>query len=161
MDSYKRNELFAGLAMLGAGVAYLVMTLNLPRRGFVDAAFVPWVLAVALCLLGALQLWAWRKLPDKRAEPEPESEQAAEPIEYSTVIKSVALVLLYTALMEFVGFPIMTALYLYAQFIVLTPADQKIKHLRYAFIAVLAAVLIYFIFRHGFDLLLPVGLLNF
>lgn len=157
MDSYKRKELFAGVAMLGAGVAYLVMTLNLPRRGFVDAAFVPWVLAVALCLLGALQLWAWRQLPDKPAE----SAEAAEPIEYSTVIKSVALVLLYTALMEFVGFPIMTALYLYAQFIVLTPADQKIKHLQYGFIAVLSAVLIYFIFRHGFDLLLPVGLLNF
>lgn len=157
MDSYKRNELIAGVAMLGAGVAYLVMTLNLPRRGFVDAAFVPWVLAIALCLLGALQLVAWRKLPNKRAEP----EQAAEPIEYSTVIKSVALVLVYTALMEYVGFAIMTVLYLYVQFIVLTPADQKIKHLQYAFIAVVASVLIFYIFRHGFDLLLPVGLLNF
>ncbi|PBJ04082.1 Tripartite tricarboxylate transporter TctB family protein [Pseudomonas ogarae] len=157
MDSYKRNELIAGLAMLGAGIAYLILTMNLPRRGTVDAAFVPWVLAVALCLLGALQLWAWRKLPDKSAEP----AEKPEVIDYSTVIKSLALVLLYTALMEPVGFLVMTALYLYAQFIVLTPADEKVKHLRYALIAVVSAVLIFYIFRHGFDLLLPVGLLDF
>ncbi|WP_434602349.1 tripartite tricarboxylate transporter TctB family protein [Pseudomonas sp. Z1-14] len=157
MDSYKRNELIAGLAMLGAGVAYLILTMNLPRRGTVDAAFVPWVLAVALCLLGALQLWAWRKLPDKSAEP----SEKPEAIDYPTVIKSVALVLLYTALMQPVGFLITTALYLYAQFIVLTPADEKVKHLRYTLIAVVSAVLIFYIFRHGFDLLLPVGLLDF
>ncbi|WP_434570687.1 tripartite tricarboxylate transporter TctB family protein [Pseudomonas sp. Z3-8] len=157
MDSYKRNELIAGLAMLGAGIAYLVLTMNLPRRGTVDAAFVPWVLAVALCLLGALQLWAWRKLPDKGAEP----SEKPEAIDYPTVIKSVALVLLYTALMQPVGFLITTALYLYAQFIVLTPADEKVKHLRYTLIAVVSAVLIFYIFRHGFDLLLPVGLLDF
>ncbi|WHS60362.1 tripartite tricarboxylate transporter TctB family protein [Pseudomonas sp. G2-4] len=157
MDSYKRNELLAGLAMLGAGVAYLVLTLNLPRRGLVDAAFVPWVLAVALCLLGALQLWAWRKLPDKSAEP----TEKPESIDYTTVFKSLALVLIFTALLETVGFVIMTVLYLYAQFIVLTPAEQKVKHLQYALIAVVSAVLIFFIFRHGFDLLLPVGLLDF
>ncbi|WP_339479862.1 MULTISPECIES: tripartite tricarboxylate transporter TctB family protein [unclassified Pseudomonas] len=157
MDSYKRNELIAGVAMLGAGVAYLVLTLNLPRRGLVDAAFVPWVLAVALCLLGALQLWAWRKLPDKSPEP----AQKPESIDYPTVFKSLALVLLFTALLETVGFVIMTVLYLYAQFIVLTPAEQKVKHLQYALIAVVSAVLIFYIFRHGFDLLLPVGLLDF
>ncbi|KKA07953.1 hypothetical protein VP02_10820 [Pseudomonas ogarae] len=157
MDSYKRNELIAGLAMLGAGIAYLVLTLNLPRRGTVDAAFVPWVLAVALCLLGALQLWVWRKLPDKSAEP----VEKPEAIDYPTVIKSMALVLLYTALMVPLGFVITTVLYLYAQFIVLTPADEKVKHLRYALIAVVSAVLIFYIFRHGFDLLLPVGLLDF
>lgn len=157
MDSYKRNELIAGLAMLGAGVAYLVLTMNLPRRGTIDAAFVPWVLAVSLCLLGALQLWMWRKLPDKRAEP----AEKPETIDYPTVFKTLALVLLYTALMEPVGFLITTALYLYVQFIVLTPAEQKVKHLRYALIAVVSAVLIFYIFRHGFDLLLPVGLLDF
>jgi putative tricarboxylic transport membrane protein len=157
MDSYKRNELIAGLAMLGAGVAYLILTMNLPRRGTVDAAFVPWVLAVALCLLGALQLWVWRKLPDKSAEP----LEKPEAIDYPTVIKSMALVLLYTALMQPLGFVITTVLYLYAQFIVLTPADEKVKHLQYVLIAVVSAVLIFYIFRHGFDLLLPVGLLDF
>ncbi|MFL6531842.1 MAG: tripartite tricarboxylate transporter TctB family protein [Pseudomonas sp.] len=157
MDSYKRNELIAGVAMLGAGAAYLVLTMNLPRRGSIDAAFVPWVLAVSLCLLGALQLWMWRKLPDKSVEP----AEKPEAIDYPTVFKTLALVLLYTALMEPVGFVITTVLYLYAQFIVLTPGEQKVKHLQYALIAVVSAVLIFYIFRHGFDLLLPVGLLDF
>ena len=102
-------------------------------------------------------MWMWRKLPDKRAEP----AEKPESIDYPTVFKTLALVLLYTALMEPVGFLITTALYLYVQFIVLTPAEQKVKHLRYALIAVVSAVLIFYIFRHGFDLLLPVGLLDF
>ncbi|WLH12769.1 tripartite tricarboxylate transporter TctB family protein [Pseudomonas hefeiensis] len=160
MDTYKRNELFAGLAMLGAGVAYLLLTANLPRRSFVDAAFVPWILSGALCLLGVLQLLAWRKLPQQRAEPV-EPAEAAESIDYPTVIKSIALVTLFTALLQIVGFVIMTTLYLYAQFIVLTPADQKVKHGLYAVIAVVSAGLIFVIFREGFDLLLPAGLLDF
>ncbi|WP_417695565.1 tripartite tricarboxylate transporter TctB family protein [Pseudomonas sp.] len=160
MDTYKRNELFAGLAMLGAGVAYLLLTANLPRRSFVDAAFVPWILSGALCLLGVLQLLAWRKLPRERAEPV-EPAEAAESIDYPTVIKSIALVTLFTALLEVVGFGIMTTLYLYAQFVVLTPADQKVRHVLYALIAVVSAALIFVIFREGFDLMLPLGLLDF
>ncbi|MGV8843459.1 MAG: tripartite tricarboxylate transporter TctB family protein [Pseudomonas sp.] len=157
MDTYKRNELLIGLAMLGAGLGYLFLTLGLPRRGFIDAAFVPCVLSGALCLLGALQLIAWKKLPNKSAQPTEETD----PIDYPTVFKSLALVLLYIGLLETVGFPIITAVYLYAQFIVLTPSEQKVNHLLYVVIAVVSSSLIFITFRQGFDLLLPAGLMSF
>lgn len=157
MDTYKRNELLIGMAMLAVGLGYLFMTMALPRRGFVDSAFVPYILAIALCLLGTLQLLAGKKLPKNAAK----ADQEKAVIDYLSVIKSFALVIIYVALLEKVGFVIMTALYLYVQFIVLTPLDQKANHLLYTAIAVIASVSIYFLFRQGFDLLLPAGLMNF
>ncbi|WP_313506270.1 tripartite tricarboxylate transporter TctB family protein, partial [Stutzerimonas kunmingensis] len=68
---------------------------------------------------------------------------------------------IYVVLLGPVGFPIMTALYLYLQFIVLTPVDHKVRHLPYAAIAVVTSAVIYLLFREAFDLLLPAGLLNF
>ena len=64
------------------------------------------------------------------------------------------------ALLGPVGFPIMTVVYLYLQFLVLTPVNQKARHLTYLLIAVICSALIFLLFREAFDLLLPAGLLN-
>ena len=62
MDRVKIRELLIGIAMLGAGLAYLSLTMGLPRKAFIDAAFVPYLLAAGMCLLGTLQLLAaWRQ----------------------------------------------------------------------------------------------------
>ena len=45
MDTYKRKELLVGALMLGAGLFYLFLTINLPRKGFIDASTVPYVRA--------------------------------------------------------------------------------------------------------------------
>lgn len=158
MDTYKKKELVVGAVMLCAGLFYLVMTINLPRRGTIDASTVPYVLAVALCLLGALQLLTARKAVRPEATSDDETPSAAA--DYPTVLKTLALIAIYIALLETVGFIIMTILYLFTQFIVVTPHDQKVKYPSYAIIAVIASVAIYFTFRHGFDLMLPAGFLD-
>lgn len=158
MDTYKKKELVVGAVMLCAGLFYLILTMNLPRKGTIDASTVPYVLAVSLCLLGFLQLLGARKAV--RPEADPDEGASSAPADYTTVLKTLALVAIYIALLETVGFLIMTVLYLYAQFIVLTPHDQKVKHLSYAITAVIASIAIYFTFRHGFDLLLPAGFLD-
>lgn len=160
MDSVKRKELVIGIVMLGAGLIYLFLTMNLPRKGFIDAAFVPYVLAAIMCLLGVVQLSASRKLRSDAPRAAPEDGATPAP-DYRTVLKTLGLIIVYIALLETVGFPIMTVLYLYAQFIVLTPIEQKVAHLRYAAIALVASALIFVTFRQGFDLMLPAGFLNF
>ncbi|MBP8277934.1 MAG: tripartite tricarboxylate transporter TctB family protein, partial [Propionivibrio sp.] len=70
------------------------------------------------------------------------------------------LILVYIALMQFVGFPIMTVVYLVAQFTILTPAERKPNFLVYAVIAVLTSALVYLLFRYAFDMMLPVGFLD-
>ncbi|MNE90686.1 hypothetical protein D3C80_1882280 [compost metagenome] len=55
----------------------------------------------------------------------------------------------------------MTAIYLYLQFIVLTPVDHRVNHLAYALIALVTSAITYLLFREAFDLMLPSGLLPF
>ena len=158
MGASKRKELITGGFMLAAGVAYLLATMALPRKSFIDAAFVPYVLAIFMCGLGALQLvFSVRQAPADEAAAQ---EQKGEVSEYLTVIKTLALIAAYIATLEPVGFPIVTAIYLYLQFIVLTPHGQKIGHVTYVVTAILSAIVIYLIFRQGFDLMLPSGILN-
>lgn len=66
----------------------------------------------------------------------------------------------YAAFLEPVGFPIMTVVYLFSQFIVLTPTDKKVSYPMYGAIAIITSAVVYLTFRHAFDMILPVGLLN-
>jgi putative tricarboxylic transport membrane protein len=161
MDTYKRKELLVGALMLGAGLFYLFLTINLPRKGFIDASTVPYVLSVGLCLLGVLQLLAARTATPSAADPDEDAGTGDNsPPDYPTVFKTLALIAVYVALLQKVGFPIMTALYLYVQFIVITPREQKINHISYIIIAVVTSAAIFYLFRQGFDLMLPTGFLK-
>ena len=113
-------------------------------------------LAAGMCILGVLQLLAaWGQAPREDA-----AAAEAGP-DYLTVDKTLGLIVGYIAVLQWLGFPIATVAYLYLQFLVLTPHDHRVSHGRYLLIALCASVFIYVVFRHGFDLLLPAGLLDF
>ncbi len=158
MATSKKKELLIGVAMLGTGLGYLLMTTQLPRHDGIDAAFVPSLLSAMLCLLGVLQLLSVRGLSKAVAEGEGEAPASSD---IKTVVKTLALIVGYIALLNPVGFPIMTAIYLYLQFIVLTPLDHRVNHLVYALIALVTSAITYLLFREAFDLMLPSGLLPF
>lgn len=166
MNTLNKKELIIGLAMLGASLTYLVLAQQLPGHDGVDAATVPKLLAGFLSLLGLMQLVSAFAKPKAAADPaaSPAPAEAEEPtveiVEPKTVIKTLGLILGYMALLGPVGFPIMTVVYLYLQFLVLTPVNQKARHLTYLLIAVICSALIFLLFREAFDLLLPAGLLN-
>ena len=165
MNSPNKKELIIGIAMLAASLAYLVMAQQLPGHAGIDAATVPKLLAGFLSLLGLMQVVSAFARPKAAAEPAgPVPTEAEEPateiVEPKTVIKTLGLILGYMALLGPVGFPIMTVVYLYLQFLVLTPVNQKARHLTYLLIAVICSALIFLLFREPFDLLLPAGLLN-
>lgn len=156
MGHIKKKELTVGAFFLVVGMGYLYLTSQLEHKtfGVVDATFIPYVLAFSMCLLGVVQLWHAYQLSG--------SEQAntRDTSDYLTVWKTLGLIVAYAAFMNTVGFPIMTVVYLFVQFIVLTPANKKPNYSLYGTIAVLTSVIVYMIFRHGFDLVLPVGLLG-
>ncbi|RRV42587.1 tripartite tricarboxylate transporter TctB family protein [Pseudomonas sp. o96-267] len=166
MNTLNKKELIIGIAMLGASLTYLVLAQQLPGHDGVDAATVPKLLAGFLSLLGLMQLVSAFAKPKAAAEPaaSPAPAEAEEPtveiVEPKTVIKTLGLILGYMALLGPVGFPIMTVVYLYLQFLVLTPVNQKARHLTYLLVAVTCSALIFLLFREAFDLLLPAGLLN-
>lgn len=164
MTTANKKELTIGVAMLGASIVYLVMVYRVPGHDGIDAATVPTLLAILLCLLGALQTLSAignRARPAAESDADAPEQTSTSVVEPLTVLKTLGLILIYVVLLGPVGFPIMTALYLYLQFIVLTPVNQKVRHLPYAAIAVVTSAVIYLLFREAFDLLLPAGLLNF
>ena len=165
MATSKKKELLIGDAMLGAGLGYLFLTSALPRHSGVDAAFVPFLLSAMLCLLGALQLvtslTAAQAEPASPAVPSADEETPVSKPDLKTTFKTLALIVGYIALLKPVGFPIMTVIYLYLQFLVLSPIGHKINHIAYALIALISSATIYLLFREAFDLMLPSGLLGF
>ncbi|MGP0170700.1 tripartite tricarboxylate transporter TctB family protein [Pseudomonas sp. NCHU5208] len=165
MSTLNKKELIIGVAMLVASIGYMAMSYQLPGHAGVDAATLPVLLSGLLLLLGVMQVlgaFASKTAVTNEAPSQDDSSETAAPaiVEPRTVFKTLGLILAYMALLGPVGFPIMTALYLYLQFIVLTPVNQKVRHLTYALIAVISSAVIFLLFREAFDLLLPAGLLN-
>lgn len=167
MNTLNKKELIVGIIMLAVSIGYMLMSYQLPGHEGVDAATVPVLLSGLLLVLGMMQLFSAftskaAQSAEVSAQQAEESDEAAAPeiVEPKTVIKTLALILAYMALLGPIGFPIMTALYLYLQFIVLTPVNQNVRHLTYALTAVISSAVIFLLFREAFDLLLPAGLLN-
>lgn len=156
MANKKISEFFLGLIMLFVGLGYLWATANIPRKhDGIDASFMPYVLGSICSLLGVLQLLAAAKL---QARSTTGADNAN--VDYPTVWKTVGLIVGYAALLSWVGFPIMTMVYLIVQFYVLTPVDQKPRWVLYVTVAVVTAAAVYMLFRHAFDLMLPLGWLD-
>ena len=161
MATNKKKELIIGGVMLAVGVIYLIMTTRLPGHKGIDATFVPYLLASMLCILGLIHLVTVFKAPQAVEGGSEESEGPPETVSVRTVCLTLGLIAGYVALLQHVGFMIMTVAYLYLQFLVLTPVTQKANHIAYAVIAIATSVVVYFLFREAFDLMLPAGLLNF
>ena len=158
MSDIKKREFGVGVFFLAVGLGYLYMTSNLPRKQFIDAAFIPYVLGSIMTLLGVLQLWAANKLGGGEAS----GKQVDKP-DYATVLKTLGLIIAYVAFLDSVGFPIMTVVYLFMQFIVLKPIAKKatyLTYLMYGVIAILTSAAVFMTFRYAFDMMLPAGLLN-
>jgi putative tricarboxylic transport membrane protein len=156
----KYNDLILGIIILAFGLIYFLLTQQVPERnvGLVTARFVPNLLSIAMFILGSLQLIAGFSKIKKFTEGPVEGDE--EKVDYSTVVKTLVSIVLYIALIDIVGFLIITAVFLFTQFIVLTPVDKKKNYVQYAVIAVATSVVIYLVFRNGLDLMLPAGILS-
>ncbi|WP_410218046.1 tripartite tricarboxylate transporter TctB family protein [Paracoccus sp. (in: a-proteobacteria)] len=158
------KDVIVGAAMTGAGIAYLSMAAALPRKDGVDAATVPTILAWMMIALGVIELiGALRRHPaqDSGDQTAPTLATATVPPPASSGMLTVGLTLVLIAgfitALRPLGFPIATALYLFLQFLVLTPRSSRPPMGLYAGLAVGCTAVIFAAFRYGFDLLLPAG----
>lgn len=154
-----KQDYIVGAAITAFGVAYLILTANLAipaslRASLVNARFMPYLLGGAMTVLGIAQILVGSMAPA--------SERAAKKkTDHRALLLSAALMVLYVVFIEPAGFIVTSAVYLFAEFWLLTPPDKPRRPLLYLGIAVIGPVLTYFIFRYGFDMLLPVGILTF
>jgi len=156
MRMKKYSELIFGASILAFGIFYFLLTNQLPRKGTVDAAFVPYILSAFMLLLGVLQI----AVGVKASKNFDEKNYKPENLDYLTVLKTIALIVIYIAVLEPIGFLISTILFLFIGFNLLAPAGEKKNQLMNLIIAVLASVIIYYVFRNGLNLMLPQGILR-
>lgn len=158
MLSKSKKELVFGIIVLAAGLIYLAMTVQLPRSGTIDSATVPYIIALVITVLGVLQIISAVRL--SRTDPASNDRQAvagADRPDYRTVAKTAGLIALYVIFLDMFGFPLMSALYLFVQFVVLTPNYLRKNYPVYAIIAVVTSLFVYYLFLYAFDMMLPDG----
>jgi len=146
------KDVVVGAIMAGAGIVYLRMTAALPARDGVDAGTVPSILAWMMIALGLIEMVGAMRRP---AATEVETRAASSGL--VTVALTLLLIAGFIAALRPLGFPIATAVYLFLQFLVLTPQSAKRSVPLYAGLAIASSVLIFATFRYAFDLLLPAG----
>lgn len=155
MPSKKENmTVFMILAVLSAAVIYSAF--HIPSGGELGfgADFMPKVVGIllALCSLGFL-------VQGLRLEEDDKKEGS---LNWTPVIRffvALGLLILYAALIKPVGFIIMTVFYIFAQSQFMVPPEKRSYALSAA-IAVISAVVIYFIFTKGLSMALPSGILS-
>ncbi|MDR0638191.1 MAG: tripartite tricarboxylate transporter TctB family protein [Spirochaetaceae bacterium] len=164
-----RKNIIAGAVLTVFSIGVLLLSLNISTfiglgAAPLGSAFVPRLWSGSLGLL-SLSLFI-RGLRERRAYV-----KAGKAIPFSfnfsgfykknrEVILTFVIIAVYIALISVVGFMIMSALYLFAQILVLTPHGKR-NFLITGIISVVTSVLVDYIFVSLLHVLLPRGLLGF
>ncbi len=159
----KYGDIVVGIIFMAISAAMIVMALQLPKSAIIDIGpeFMPLVIgSVTFILAALLTIFSVIGLKGRLAALEGE---AAPDCDYKRVISSFILMLIYVFVLQPVGFIISTLVYLILQILVLSPADKRGKKeiIQIIIIDVLFTVIVFFLFRYGFKIILPTGLLSF
>ncbi len=156
---FKRyRDFISGLFLLILSGLYIsqIGTIKIIDSGSVDAAFIPKLIAGALLFLSVCMILSSVYTLKTGEIEEGDSEKTL----WGPVVLTAALLLVYVALFERIGFLITTALYLFAQLLVLAPERNVKKTVQYAVSSVISAFILQYIFVHLLYVMLPEGLLR-
>ncbi len=145
------RNLIAGCVLLAFSLVYAVLTAGLPERSLPNTpgpAFFPWFVSTGLLILSVALL-----IQRPRA-PGGDAQQSAPPRITTAGWLGLGAFLVYLVLVPIVGF--LTASIPF--FAVLTALYGQRNRLLIMVLAVAVPVLVYVLFRYGFQMLLPRGL---
>lgn len=150
----KQRDIICSIAFIIFGMVLYVaaLSVNSVIANDVGPAFMPKVIGVFIAVLAALKLVLSIMSKGNKAKATNEDIKAG----VFTIIALLAYVLLFNPL----GFIVSTALYLFAQFMILsTENNRNIK--QFTILSIVTPLIIYFLFVYGFKLILPSGILGF
>lgn len=156
----KYGDIVVGIFFMILSVVLIVAAKQLPPSQVMDIGpdFMPIVIGAFTFVLAAILTAMSIKNFKKNAESiDPESLPKCD---YVRVLASVILVLIYVFILQPVGFIISTLIFLLLQMFVLSPNDERdVKHIiRLAIIDVIFTMVVFFLFRYGFKIILPAGI---
>ena len=167
-----KSDLITGAIFCAFSAAYFIMATRIAIPGslkasLLDASSIPKLWGGMLFLLGViLLLRGLGKIRGaKKAGYTPESSGGAAGfkkfvLESRSAIAMFVILFVYIALLQPLGFLISTVLFLFGEFFVLTRREER-KIWLIALLAVVFGVGIYALFRYGFTMPLPRGVVTF
>ena len=155
----KYGDIIVGIVYAVLGIALIIAARMLPKSQVMDIGpdFMPTVVGTLILVLSIILLvqavQELRKNPDK--------EVGKDESDYKRVLLSLILALLYVFLLKPIGFIICTLVYLFCQIYVLAPDSYRTKKdmIMYLIIDVVFTLIVYYLFRIGFKIVLPAGIL--
>ena len=159
----KRTTILIGIFFLLISIVLFISATSIPVPNAlaIGGDFMPKVMAVLLiiCAIGFVVVGIAQK-PTQVPENNPsKKEQRMDAKRWSLFAIEFALLFIYLYLLIPVGFILMTSIYIFVQAWVITVKEER-SLIKMAIIAIIASVIIYFIFVKGFHLMLPAGLLG-
>ena len=163
MSRYR--DLIVGIVLLTVSVIYYWLSLSIPEAAATQMGptFVPQVIAGLTFVLSIiLVLNSLQTLRTQPADATEAEEPHGEEVRYVPVVLTGILLVIYVVVLERVGFVLATAVYLFLQFNVAAPKTRKaLKYQAYYLVgSIAAAFVINYLFRDGFDVMLPQGMLG-
>lgn len=156
----KYGDIVVGIFFMVLSAVMIAMARMLPKSKVMDIGpdFMPTVIGVIAFVLAALLLFLSIKNFKLNAK---EIENASiEDCDYKRVLASIILVLVYVFMLQPIGFIISTLVFLLLQMLVLSPDDERGKKdiIKLAVIDVIFTMVVFFLFRYGFKIVLPAGI---
>lgn len=162
-----KKELVPGIVLTVIAVLYLFFATQIkPFTGLgstpLTNRFIPFLWGTCLLILSVMLIIRGIKMRKKELAAGKTAGSATAASfwdDYREVVISFVFLAIYIAFLESVGFIIMTALYVFAEILVLSEKAKR-NYIVSAVVAVAAALLLYFIFVKSLNVLLPGGILK-
>lgn len=164
----KYREIIGGCVFFMFAAAYYVGALSIKQfagNDMVDSQFIPKLYGIIIMILSALQvLFGIMKMKKDEAEDKEDDDKPHLSVQQQIIsfLMSFALLIIYVALLDSVGFIIMSTLFIIFMTTLLLPKEKR-NSKRVGMTAVIAAafsVAVYMVFVEGFALTLPAGILG-
>ena len=159
----KYSDVFSGVILLMAAVGMFVTTYSFEALTVskVGPDFMPRIIALLIAVTSiAMIVSAFNKMRREKIENaqilDEEIDSSGEK-SYTSVLVSVLLMVGYFVLMPYIGFLIMTTIYLFLQMLLLSDKSNK-KIVLFFAISIVSSLVTYFIFRSIFYVMLPSGI---
>lgn len=163
-----QKDVAAGSVLAAFSIAYFALSFQIKLMRIdrvVGSRMFPQILGVCMFLLGVFLIVngviAWKRekaaapAEGAKSEADPEAAQKRRQAVYKTLGVFVGYAF-YIFLMDKIGFTVSSILYLFSQMLLMAkrPISKK-QYLIYAATAVITAVVLYYMFVVGFQLILP------
>ena len=156
----KYGDIVVGVFFMALSAIMMVMAQMLPKSKVMEIGpdFMPMVIgAITFVLALILTVLNVKNMKMRAAELE---KITIDECDYKRVLLSALLVLVYVFILQPVGFIVSTLVYLPLQMLVLSPDDQRGKKqiIQLLIIDLIFTMVVFFLFRYGFKIVLPAGI---